>query len=410
MLEAIQIPKVPLPQTAVVADPTIGASEGAIFYKMVSSSLQAFIRLGAATVQLTDLGGLFGVGEVNTAANEGTGEGEIFKDKVGPVLNFRKLKAGAHVSITTDVDGNILISTTDYGEVNYGLTIGTLGVPVYKSKSGEALQFRRIKAGANVTVTQTLNDEIEIASTGGGGGGSGEANTASNTGTGAGLVFKGKVGVDLVFNKIKAGANTTVTMVGDDIVIASTGGGGSGEANTASNASAGTGAGNIFKVKSGVDLVFKKIKAGANVTVTDGTDDITIAASGGGGGGTTLSKYSVGSSNEETYVWATGAGISLARVGTTLTFTIPSGVRLLSARLRLPMATIGGTSVTVVYGDNGGNDGGASAANSFQPMVQAWREDSGAQVAISSSILAGWDRMQVNGLALNQSNLLRMSW
>ena len=52
----------------------------------------------------------------------------------------------------------------------------------------------------------------------------GEANTASNLGTGEG-VFGTKVGVDLRFKSLKAGDNVTLSSDSDEVTISSTGGG-----------------------------------------------------------------------------------------------------------------------------------------------------------------------------------------
>ena len=58
-------------------------------------------------------------------------------------------------------------------------------------------------------------------------------------------------------------------------------GSGSGEVNTASNVGTGEG---TFSQKSGVDLEFKSLKAGTNVTIGSSGTEITISSSGGGGG------------------------------------------------------------------------------------------------------------------------------
>jgi hypothetical protein len=106
----------------------------------------------------------------------------------------------------------------------------------------------------------------------------GEANTGSNTGSTGEGVFKAKTGIDLEFKKLVAGSNVTITGGTDAITIASTGGGGgggSGETNTSSNV--GTSGVGVFKQKTGVDFEFKKINAGSSkVTITDDTSDNEI--------------------------------------------------------------------------------------------------------------------------------------
>lgn len=60
------------------------------------------------------------------------------------------------------------------------------------------------------------------------------------------------------------------------VIQSSGGGGGSGEANTSSNAGTGQG---LAKAKSGVNLPFKSLKAGTNVSLSSSADEITISAS-----------------------------------------------------------------------------------------------------------------------------------
>jgi hypothetical protein len=70
-----------------------------------------------------------------------------------------------------------------------------------------------------------------------------------------------------------------------DVATAISSGGGSGEANTASNVGSGQ---QVFKQKTGVNLEFRTLVAGTNITLTENANDVTISASGGGGGSTVV--------------------------------------------------------------------------------------------------------------------------
>lgn len=76
-------------------------------------------------------------------------------------------------------------------------------------------------------------------------------------------------------------ANITVNAKGK--ITAASSGSSSGEANTASNLGA-SGEG-LFASKVGVDLQFKKLKAGTNVTLSSDAESVTVNASGGGTSG-----------------------------------------------------------------------------------------------------------------------------
>jgi hypothetical protein len=75
--------------------------------------------------------------------------------------------------------------------------------------------------GAGVDAAK-VGEKIVVTIPGGGGGG-GEANTGSNVGTGSG-VFKEKVGTDLRFKSLKAGAGVTITPSADELLLEATGG------------------------------------------------------------------------------------------------------------------------------------------------------------------------------------------
>lgn len=106
---------------------------------------------------------------------------------------------------------------------------------------------------------------------GSGGGGSGEVNTASNLGAGEG-VFANKASSDLRFKSLVAGSGITLTSSASEITIDSSGG--SGEVNTGNNAGSGAA---IFRDKTGTILNFRSlVSSDGSLNITQNADEVNI--------------------------------------------------------------------------------------------------------------------------------------
>ena len=178
--------------------------------------------------------------------------------------------------------GNVLTKLADgsYGFTSPGIlsvdavNLGTNGGSLYKGKTGSTFQFRKLIVTGGGTLAENANDlTLSLPP-------AGEANTASNVGTAGSVgVFRQKLGTNLEFRGVRSGAGITITDEGTDIVVTATGGGATGgEVNTASNL--GSGSVQLYRQKVGADLRFRSIAFDATRFQTDlSTDGNTYTVS-----------------------------------------------------------------------------------------------------------------------------------
>lgn len=99
---------------------------------------------------------------VRNATNLGATGESVFAQKTTTDLEFKKLKAGTNVSLSSDAD-SITISSTDTGEVNTASNVGA-GEGVFKQKTGVDLEFKSLVAGTGISLSSDAN-EITIENT-----------------------------------------------------------------------------------------------------------------------------------------------------------------------------------------------------------------------------------------------------
>lgn len=209
-------------------------------------------------------------GEIITVDNVGSGEG-LFRDKIMSVLNFKTLVAGPNITLTATSDEiEISAAPGGMGEVNTASNLGG-GVGIFEQKTGVDFEFNSLTAGTNITFDTASNPgEIIINAQD-----TDTTYSASNLGTLGQTVFESVVGTDFQFNRIRAGANISVTKAAGEIIIDGTPAPGGGEINDGVNLG---GDEAVYAGKSGLNLQFKGLTAGSNITLTGNANDIVIDA------------------------------------------------------------------------------------------------------------------------------------
>ena len=155
--------------------------------------------------------------------------GPPYAKEVNHVLQFRTLISDTPSNMAVTYDESF-VHISGVTPITLGANIGT-GVAVLKTPvTGTTLQFRRLQGSGSTTVNQ-VGDSV-IITTIVSGSTSGVTN-AVNIGTGSGI-FKTKVNNCLQFRSLKPSGSTSISQVGDDLVIFSSGGSGGGTYNLSS--------------------------------------------------------------------------------------------------------------------------------------------------------------------------------
>jgi len=148
--------------------------------------------------------------EVTTAANLGSGDG-IFASKVSDNIQLKSLVGGTFISLVSDAN-TITVNSDISSLAASGVSLGS-GAGVYKSTTNGVLSLRSLTF-AGVLSASVTDTEIQISS-------SAEANTGTNMGTGSdgdGL-YNNMGGTALQFKRLKEGTNINVTNETNNLLV-----------------------------------------------------------------------------------------------------------------------------------------------------------------------------------------------
>ena len=163
----------------------------------------------------------------------------------------------------------------------------------------------------------------------GAGGGGGENNTASNLSPGTGLFFA-KSGVDLEFKSLTNGSNITISANDTTVMISASGS--AGEANTMSSP---THANTLVLTKVGVDLPIKGVAVSGDLQISSNDTDVTISFTDTPGG----SGFDTIASSPQTTATILADNSTITNTATIKTLTQGTGITLTNGSNAVTVAT-----------------------------------------------------------------------
>ena len=231
-----------------------------------SGNLQFRTFSGSSGTTVTQVGDqiIIGVdasypGQANYGENVGDGDASLYVQNVGDALQFRELKAGQNLSI--DVSGNLIIidssSLVSDASINY----------LFNWNTSQDASIQRIDS--------SISDLYGLV-------GDTSVKGAINVGDGSANVYSDiDASGNIQLRTLSSSGGATVEQVGDQIIIgidASY----SGESNYGVNV--GTGDASVYSGKVGDALQFREFLAGDNVSLDVSGNLVVIGATGGPGG------------------------------------------------------------------------------------------------------------------------------
>ena len=263
-----------------------------------------------------------GTGDVTGASNVGTGTGTVFRDEVLGTLNFKTLKEGSGITLTNNADDiTINAASSGYTKIN---NLDGGDAKVLATNASNQATFKSLTAGTGITLQNNSKTVIISSSVTGG-----FTEMNSYPGGNAGILRSNSSG-EAIFKSLTSGSGISLTNGTDSVTITCTGCG-TGESTTGSNiGTSGTG---VFSALVGFDLQFKKLIS-STLSITSNSTNVILEAVGSsftkinnlnGGDAKIIATNNSGQATFKTLT--NGAGITITNGSKTLTIasTITQG-------------------------------------------------------------------------------------